>query len=354
MARLRELMTASAVGGAYVTAGPNMYYLCGFSAFERGWPTWLSALLVPLEGDPVLVISTMHFEGFQGAQSWIADVRTYTDGEDPAGLLRGALDDTGLTAARLAVQDDVWYGDLQLLGAVAPACEIVSGAQMYQRLRIVKDADEIKHLRHVGEIMDAGYSVAQKAIRAGRVESEIGLEIARALVDAGSDRLVVNGHFERLTDRRIERGDVIDLDLAETRSHHYEGDSGRVFFVGGLSDEHRRMYELVVDAFDRARGVVAPGVPAQEVHRAAARVIERAGYTQSWKIGHGVGLTIHEPPFVQEGELVTLEPGMVFVIDPGMAVVDPYYTTIRIEDMLVVTDDGYEMLTGFDRDLLIV
>jgi Xaa-Pro aminopeptidase len=351
---LRELLEAGGFDGAYITAGPNMYYLCGFSAFERGWPIWLSVLLVPRKGEPVLLLSAMHEEGFRGAVSWVNDVRTYVDGEDPAALLRSALHDTGLASGRLALQDDVWLGDVRLLEAVAPAANIEPGGAVFARLRIVKDAEEIEHLRRVSAIMDAGYAAAHEAIRGGRIEHEVGEEIARALVAAGSERLVVNGHFAKMTARRIEAGDVIDVDLAETSYRYYEGDTGRIYFVGDVSGEHRAMYELVLEAYDATLRAIAPGVPAECVHLAGARVIERDGHVQSWKIGHGVGLTIHEPPFVQQGDSTKLEPGMVFVIDPGMAIVEPYYTTIRVEDMVLVTDNGFEVLSRFTRELLVV
>lgn len=354
IARLRELLVEAGADAAYVTAGPNMYYLSGFSAFERGWPIWLSALIVPRDGDPILLLSAMHEEGFRGAVSWIDDVRTYKDGEDPSDLLRGALEDTGLAAGRLAVEEDTWLGDVKFIERVAPAIEILPAGKVYDRLRIIKDADEIEHLRRVSEIMDAAYEGARGAIRAGRVEREVAEEIARALVTAGSERLVVNGHFAKMTDRLIERGDIIDLDLAEASYRHYEGDTGRIYFVDGPSDEHRRMYELVLEAYDATLAAIGPGIAAEAVHHAGANVIERAGHVQSWKIGHGVGLTIHEPPYVQPGEQILLEPGMVFVIDPGMAIVEPYYTTVRVEDMVLVTEDGCEVLSRFTRELLVV
>lgn len=352
--RLRELLAGAGLDGAYVKAGAAMYYLCGFSAYERGWPIWLSALLVPRAGDPVLVLSAMHEEGMRGAATHVGDVRTYVDGENPSRLLRQSLEDTGLAAGRLAVEDDMWLGDARLLAAVAPAAEPVAGGAVYDRLRIVKDADEIAHLREVSTIMDRGYEVARSAIRAGRPEQEAGFEIAQAVVAAGSERLVVGGRFERMRTRTIAAGDIIDVDLAGTTFRHYEGDSGRVYFVDPVADEHGRMHEVVLEAYDATIRAIVPGVPAADVHRAGAAVVERAGYWQSWKIGHGVGLTIHEPPYLQPGDGTLLEAGMVFVVDPGMTILEPYYSTVRIEDMLVVTDDGCEVLTRTGRELFVV
>jgi len=354
-ARARKLMEEKGFDALYVNAGANMYYLSGFTPTEGGWPVWLSALLLPLESEPVFVMTEMYHDIFVHNQAYVQDVRTYLDGQDPSGLLADLFREKGLSRGRIGVEDRMGFGDVSLLTSSVPGVKLVSGQEIFDRLRMVKDAQEIEILRRVCQIMDVGYETAMKVIKEGRTEAEAGMDVIRALVDAGSETLRVAGHFSTLSNRRIERGDAIDVDLAGVSYQQYYGDSARTIFVGPPTDEERARYDVVLEAYQRAMEMVKPGVEAQAVHRETVKVIRQAGYDMTWKVGHGIGLTPlgHEAPLLQEGATFALEPGMVHVIDPGVFLPGKHRDSpLHIESVVLVTRDGFELLTKFSHELL--
>lgn len=351
--RARALADAQGLAGLYVTAGPNFRWLTGESAHAGGWPLWLSAVLVPVEGEPALVVSEMHARIFDLDRCPIRDVRTYVDGEDPSDALTAAFAATGLDGATVGVEDSMWFGDADLLANVAPSVRPQRASAVFDRLRAVKDAEEIEHLRLAAAAHDAGYARAVEVLRPGVTVAEAGSEIVRAMVLAGSESLEIVGSFHHLTERRFEAGEIVDVDLFPGSHGGYRADTARNVFLGEPSEEARRLYEATLHAYDASIAAVRPGVTAESIHAACAAAMREHGYDQVWKVGHGVGLgESHEPPLLQLGNVDEIEEGMVFTIDPGAFLARD--TPIHVEDTVVVTADGCEALNTFTRDLLVV
>lgn len=354
--RAQALLPAYRLDGLYLVAGPNMRYFTGFSAYEGGWPVWLSALLLPATGEPILIISDMHFAIYQAqGGSGVKDVRTYMDGQNPAGLLGDVLRELGLVSGRLGVQDNMWFGDSQLIRTAAPGIEITSAEALLGRLRMVKDTQEIEAVRRANAFCVAGFTQAREAIRAGRPEYEAGLEIAQAMLAAGSETMGVSGHFRDWSRRHFQPGDVVDVDIAG-KYRGYSSDTARMVFIGRPNPEVERMYQITIEAFEATLEIIKPGVPAEEVHRVCADYMIRHGYAQLWKVGHGVGLgPVHEAPLVEEGNQTLLEPGMIFTVDPGCFIQGGYKDLpIHIEDDILVTATGAESLTVYTREMVVV
>jgi Xaa-Pro dipeptidase len=348
--RLRRLVREAGLGGAYVTAGANFRWLTGEQAHPGGWPLWLSAVLVPVDGEPAMVISKMHADIFDLARG---PVFTYVDGEDPAAALRAAIAATGLGHEQVAVEDTLWFGDVDLLATTSPGLVPRRATSVFNRLRAVKDAGEIEHLRRASAAHDAGYRAAREILRPGMTVADAGGQIVRAILEAGSEELAIVGSFHQLSNRRFEAGEIVDVDLWPGSHGGYRADSARNVFLGAPTPEAERIYEATLRAYDAAIAAVRPGVAAESVHVACADVMREAGYDQVWKVGHGVGLAeIHEFPLLQRGYSDPLETGMVFTIDPGAFIAQN--TPIHIEDTVVVTETGVESLTTFPRDLLVV
>lgn len=350
-------MREMGLDGLYVNAGPNMKYLAGWSAYSGGWPIWLSALIVPVEGEPTFIISKMHADILRCSNSWLkdGDIRTYLDGEEPIGDLQAVLREKGLIGGRLGVEDTMWYGDYDLLTHADPTIKVERAGPLFDRLRRVKDAAEIEALRKANEITVQGYRRSAEVIREGVRESEAAIEIAKAMLEAGSETMAVGGTFRNLLPRRFEKGDVVDVDMG-ARWDGYQTDTARNVFVGRPSKEIERAYQVTLEAFNRTVEMVKPGIEAQELDRFAVGFMKKHGYDQVWKIGHGVGLApSHEAPLLEAGETLVLEPGMVFVIDPGCFVSGFFRDTpIHIEDCVVVTETGCENLTDYTREMVIV
>jgi len=357
MDRARDMMQEADLDALYVDAGANQYYLTGFSAYEGGWPVWLSAFVLPLEGEPGFVLSEMHRDIMAHAETAIPvdAVTTYRDGDDPEPLLSGILEDRGLENGRIGIPADAWFGDGELLRSVAPDAEVVSAQELFDRLRMVKDDREIEHLRRANEIAAEAHAAAAEAIEVGRPEYEAAMEITDAMLAAGSDNMGLGGVFRDLRQREFEEGDVVDVDMGP-QYEHYATDCARNVFVGEPSAEDRRAYEVCSECLYATMDMVEPGVTAHEVHTFAEEYMIDEGYDQPWKIGHGVGLMGgHEAPQVQQGDETVLEPGMVFVIDPGIFVEGRGQDTpIHIEDPVLVTEDGCENLLDYTHDVVTV
>jgi Xaa-Pro aminopeptidase len=353
-AAARGLADHEGLAGLYVAAGPNFRWLTGEVPHPGGWPLWLSGVVVPVDGEPSMVISKMHAEIFDIDASPISRVFTYVDGEDPAPALRSAFRAAGLEGGgALGVEDSLWFGDVDVLSSTFPDLRLRRASGVFERLRTVKDAEEIEQLRLAAAAHDAGYERAREAIHAGTTVAEAGAEIVRAMLEAGSEDLAIVGTFKNLSDRRFEPGDIVDVDLWPGSHGGYHADSARNVFVGEPRPEAARLYEVTRRAYDAAVAATRPGVPAEAVHRACAEAMAEGGFEQVWKVGHGVGLAeIHEPPLLQPGNTDELEAGMVFTIDPGAFIARD--TPIHIEDTVVVTQSGCESLNRFPHEPIIV
>jgi Xaa-Pro aminopeptidase len=352
-ARLRRLTRTAGLSGAYVTAGANFRWLTGERAHPGGWPLWLSAVIVPVDGAPSMVISRMHAEIFDLERCPVGNVFTYVDGDDPAPALRAAVSAAGLACEQIAVEDTLWFGDVDLLATSAPGVRPTRATRVFNRLRAVKDASEIEHLRLAAAAHDAGYATAREILRPGVTVADAGARIVRTMLDAGSEELAIVGSFHHLSNRPFTAGEIVDVDLWPGSHGGYRADSARNVFLGDPTPSAERMYATTVRAYDAAMAAVRPGVPAESIHLACAEVMREAGYEQVWKVGHGVGLAeIHEFPLLQIGYREPIEVGMVFTIDPGAFIAQN--TPIHIEDTVVVTEHGAESLNGFTRELVVV
>ena len=197
---------------------------------------------------------------------------------------------------------------------------------------------------------------------AGRTESEVGADLADLLrkhghsqVDftvVGSGPNGANPHHE-LGERIIEDGDMVVLDFGGLKDG-YGSDTTRTVHVGDPTDEEREVFEIVRRAQQAGFDAVRPGVACQAIDRAARKVIADAGYGEHFihRVGHGIGLTSHEPPYMVDGETQLIEPGMCFSIEPGVYL--PGRFGVRIEDIIVATEDSGRRLNNTSREMHIV
>jgi Xaa-Pro aminopeptidase len=352
-ARARRLAADDGLDGLYVTAGPNFVWLTGEHAHPGGWPLWLSAVFVPVDGPSAIVVSKMHAEIFDFEAMPIEHRFTYVDGEPPHDALRAAAGAAGLTHARLGADPALWLGDVELLRAALPHLGLAPAPVLFARLRAVKDHEEIAFLRAACAAHDAGYAAAREILRPGMTVAEAGFEIVRAMVAAGSEELSIVGSFSQLTTRPLAAGEVVDVDLWPGSYRGYHADSARNFFLGEPSADAVRLYTATERAYDAAVAAVRPGVTAESVHAGCTEVMREAGFEQVWKVGHGVGLAeSHEGPLLQTGNTDPIEENMVFTIDPGafLARARP----VHIEDTVLVTSSGCESLNAFPREIQVL
>lgn len=350
--KLQAAASQGGLGAVYVTAGPNFRWLTDFTAHPGGWPIWLSAVLVPVEQPPALIVSRMHADIFDLSTWDSSRVFTYIDGEDPSSALRAAFSSLRASKEPIGVEDSLWFGDAELLRTNFPYLPLRRGQPMLDDLRSVKDGREIQQLRLAAAAHDAGYGAAATSIRAGATVVEAAGAILSAMSEAGSEDTQMAGSFTRIKARQFQPGEIVDVDLWPGSCGGYHADSARNVFIGDPGPEIHRVYDVIRQAYAAAASTVHPGVPAQRVHAAAVEVISEAGLSQVWKIGHGVGLADqHEAPLLQPGNDLPLKAGMVVTIDPGVFVARN--TPVHIEDTVLVTEEGYEILNRFPHDMIV-
>jgi Xaa-Pro aminopeptidase len=335
----------------------NLFYLSGFS--ETPGERHL-LLFVPARGDPVFLVPELYAEQIR-EESWVADVRTWADDEDPRKHLRSVASDLELSAGRLLVDDTMWARFTQDLHEALPEATFGLASEVVAPLRLRKDDAELDALRRAGRVADQ----VVEDLRAlgdevlGTTEADLAADIERRLVDAGGNgtsfEVIVgsgpNGAKPHHShgDRVVEAGDPVVLDFG-TRVDGYPSDQTRTLVFGGEpSETFVEVHDVVREAQEAAVAAVEPGVTAGDVDAAARDVVEAAGYGERFihRTGHGVGLDVHEEPYIVAGSDVELEAGMVFSVEPGVYV--PGEFGVRIEDLVVVTDDGCERLNETDR-----
>jgi Xaa-Pro aminopeptidase len=353
----RERLRDAGADAVVLFPSRNLRYLTGFD--EEPGERHLF-LFVPARGEAVFFVPDLYAEQVR-EETPIADVRRWADGEDPAEQLSGVVADLGLADGRLLVDDTMWARFTQDLRATCPEATFGLASEALAALRVRKDEAEVDALARAGSLADrvAGELRDLGADAVGRTEDDLAREIERRLADAGGEGLSFepivgsgpNGAMPHHAhgDREIEPGDPVVLDFGAFVDG-YAGDQTRtVVFAGEPPAEFREVHRAVREAQEAGVAAVEPGVEAQAVDRAVREVIEEAGYGDRFvhRTGHGVGLEVHEEPYVVAGNDRELEAGMVFSVEPGVYL--PGEFGVRIEDLVVVTEDGCERLNDSAR-----
>ncbi|MFB6080857.1 MAG: aminopeptidase P family protein [Haloferacaceae archaeon] len=351
--RLRECGAAALV----CAPGPNVRYLSGYA----GEPSERHCLLVvPAEGAPTFVVPELVAADVRDA-TWIDDVRAWRDDEDPTALVERVVAERDLDGERILLDDRMWARFVLDVQAAAPDAAFGLASEVLGPLRRRKDDAELHALRAAARAADAVVDRLRDRGSAvvGLTETELARRIERWLADEGGE----GSPFEPVVaagengarphhahgDREIRGGDPVVLDFG-TLVDGYPSDQTRTLvFAGDPPEGFVAVHETVREAQAAGVAAVEPGATAGEVDRATRAVIEAAGYGDEFvhRTGHGVGLEIHEEPFVAAGSDVRLEPGMVFSVEPGIYLDGRF--GVRIEDLVVVTADGAERLNATDR-----
>lgn len=294
----------------------------------------------------------------QRGMPWIKDLRHWPYDTDQVVANLGALfADQGLRAGRVGYDDVTAPAVLFALARAHPDLDLVDANHTMGLARLIKDPEEIAVIRGAAQVAEIGMAAARAAIAEGVRESSIAAEMARAMLAAGADALVTHPQVttdalrRMATDKRLRHGDTVLIDI-NICYNGYIGDFARTFAVGTPSAEQKRVFAVQRDCLDTAISLVKPGVDPQVIQDAVESIIRRAGLTDHWHgyiTGHGVGVGIGpiEQPLIGStmGPVTALQPGMVIAFEPG--IFNPAIGPIRNEEMVLVTQDGHELLTRF-------
>ena len=358
LARAARATDAADLDALVITPGPDLQYLVGATAssHER-----LTALVVPADGStPTVVVPRLELASLGPAA--VAElglpVRDWTDGDDPYRLVAAAVGGSG----SIAVADAMPALHVLPLADTLGAMPILATGVL-RELRMVKDPAEIEALRRAGDAIDRVHARMAEFLQVGRTEREVAGLIARAIVAEGheaADFVIVgsgpNGadpHHE-VSDRVVAAGDIVVIDIGGAVTPGYYSDSTRTYAIGEPDADIAATIAVLERAQQAARDAARPGVTAAAVDAAARDVLVAAGLGDAFvhRTGHGIGLSVHEEPYIVAGNDTPLAPGMAFSIEPG--VYFPGRWGARIEDIVVVTADGAEALNRRPRGLTVL
>ncbi|MBN1661435.1 MAG: aminopeptidase P family protein [Anaerolineae bacterium] len=362
--RLEALQALQQKHGVACTAlvpGANLRYFTGLAGHLSERPT---VAFIPAAGPPALVIPVLEAPSALPFLPEDAMLYTYRDEDGHEQAFAQAAADLQLDGQAVAVE----FLTMRLLESTriqqsAPGARLLATEPWLPGLRMTKDAAEIAAMRRAVEIAEAALQrlLDEGAIRPGRTELEIAADLQVAMLRASGQGeafppLVVAGPNSASphagpSGRPLAEGDLVIVDWG-TVYDGYRSDITRTFVLGTPTPEMVRIHDAVLAANQSGRLAARPGLPAQEVDRAARRAITLAGYGDYFihRTGHGLGLETHEPPYLVEGNLDMLGVGMTFTVEPGIYL--PGVGGVRIEDDVVVTGTGSETLTSLPRELV--
>ena len=351
--RLRDALGKAGVDGALISPGPDLRYLAGYEATpsER-----LTLLVVRPDADPVLLVPMLEA---RRVSAFDIEVRPWGETADPVGLVSELVADP----KRLAVADHMWSVFLIRFSSLWPEADWLPASELTAPLRVLKDGDEVAALRQAAHGVDRVMGrIPTEVSFAGRTEREVARQLAEMTLEEGHETaeftIVASGpngaspHHEP-GDRVIEQGDFVVCDFGG-RLHGYYSDCTRTFSVGQPSPLQSEIHRIVRSANEEGRDLAGPGVTGEQLDRAVRQVVADAGHAANFihRTGHGIGLEVHEHPYIVEGNDQPLEPGMAFSVEPGIYMEGMF--GVRIEDIVVCTDNGVETLNQASRDLVVV
>jgi Xaa-Pro aminopeptidase len=337
--------------------GSDMAYLAGYFGHASERPAFL---LIPKRGEPAIVIAAFESRSLPDYDGTVK-ILTYTETQDGFDLVRQARSSFSGQMRRVAVSDQIWGRFLLRLQSLMEDAEFAHASGYLRELRMRKDDSELGLLRSAAERTDRALETVLQSPIQGQSEIQVAQRLARAMQENGlSDTFTIvcsgpNGasphHISG--DRVIADGDVVVMDFGGV-FQGYHSDLTRTYCVGHATPEAREVYEIVKRAQQTGVDAVRPGAKGQDVDRATRSVIADAGYGDAFihRTGHGIGLDVHEDPFMVEGETQKLDPGMTVTIEPGIYLEGRF--GVRIEDTVAVTPTGSERLNHVPRDQRIV
>ncbi|KUI14828.1 dipeptidase [Mycolicibacterium acapulense] len=359
--RLRAAASTAAdagLAGLVITPGYDLRYLVGSRAqtFER-----LTALVLPADGEATIVVPRLELAALK--ESAVPElgltVRDWVDGDDPYALVGEAL---GGAPVKSAVTDSMPALHLLPLAEALGAVPVLA-TDVLRRLRMIKDPAEIDALRNAGAAIDRVHARVPDFLVPGRTEADVAADIAEAIVAEGHSEVAfiivgsgphgADPHHE-CSDRELRAGDIVVVDIGGPYEPGYNSDSTRTYSIGEPDADIARRYAVLQRAQCAAVDAVRPGVTAEQVDAAARDVLAAEGLADAFvhRTGHGIGLSVHEEPYIVAGNTLTLEEGMAFSVEPGIYF--PGEWGARIEDIVIVTADGAEPVNNRPHELVVV
>ncbi|WP_027953376.1 M24 family metallopeptidase [Halobacillus kuroshimensis] len=362
--RLDELaayLKETGIDAAFINSPENFFYLTGFltDPHER-----LLGLVVFPEADPMAVLPGMEKAQLQET-GWSHEIIGYADHENPWQMIKDSMNQAGITNVhQVGIEKEVLsYGRSESFFALFDDAEVLDIEGKLNEMRVVKDEQEIAVLKEAAELADFGVKVGTEALNEGVTEMEVLAAIEYELKKKGVAQMSFStmvlfgeksGHpHGNPGDRRLKEGDLVLFDLGVVWKG-YTSDITRTFAFRSVNEKQKAIYETVLEALNASLTISRPGTRIGDLDEAARQVITEAGYGDKFphRIGHGLGINVHEFPSMSHLNDGVLKEGMTYTLEPG--IYDPEIGGVRIEDDVLVTPEGYVTLTETPKELTII
>ena len=355
----------------------NIFYLSafwGYLGMQFGRPT---LLVIPDEGDCSIITPSLEAE-MAHKMTWIEDIKEWSDGV--GGEWRVCLDIIFKNEKnmKIGIEKNKTHPVItEFIKKAYPDVLVVDISNILSDMRMVKTPEEIETMHQAGQVSVAMCEGGKEAIAEGVPEYEVALAVIAAgtrkaaefLTDVGSERLFspmihnlqvlqsggpdISMVHRRPTVRRMNRGESVYMCFCEMNNFKgFKLGFDRQYWVGQVSKEEARLYEIAISAQAAALNMIHPGVIAEDVHMAAARIYQDAGFGLCYRTGRSVGFSLIEKPELKIGDKTLLRAGMTFAVDGAVSI--PEKAAARVGDSIVVTENGYDYLTPFPKDLQVL
>jgi Xaa-Pro aminopeptidase len=350
ISRVQMVLESEGLTAAVFAPTDQMRYLTGWAEYghER-----LIALFVPVSGDPVFVVPSMHVEQAKHNPAGIQEIYGWDDAAGWQQTVADLLNGWDVNGHGVAIDDELYSAHLLGIQHIAPTSQYVTAGGLMARLREIKTAEELSLMERSAKVTDAVYEECLASLAEGVTERDVRDAIVAAYKKHGTRpafAIVCFGENGALPhhntgETKLKRGDVIVIDIG-CLLEDYASDITRTIAFGRPEREAFKVYETVYKAHRAAFEAGKPGVTCEDVDKAARDVITDAGYGEFFihRTGHGIGLSTHEPPYIVAGNRQELREGMCFSDEPGIYL--PGRFGVRLENIVTVTREGLRSLNA--------
>ncbi len=360
--KLNASLRTSDLEAVILNPGPTLTYLTGmhFHLMERP-----IVLVFAQDQVPAIVLPELEL---QKVASLPYELQVFAYPENPSEwdkAFRKAAQALGLDGKRIGVEPrQLRLLEFSYVKSSAPEADYPDASDVLSSLRLKKDKAEVDAMRRAVKIAQQALEATLPLIKIGMTEKELSSELVIQLFKHGSDpempfSPIVSGGLNSAnphaspTDRKLQVGDLLVIDWGAANDG-YISDLTRTFAVGEVDEEYKKIHKIVQDANAAGRAAAKPGIPCADVDKAARDVIEKSGYGKYFthRTGHGIGMEGHEEPYMRGDNMQILEPGMAFTVEPGIYL--PGRNGVRIEDNVVITETGADVLSDMPREIRVV
>jgi Xaa-Pro dipeptidase len=376
--RAKELMRKRGIDAWVLFNEHNIRYFSGFEKVNyTNDDNWRRSVIIPSEGKPVSIVPQILYENFK-ITTWIEQIQPYGGPKhldyppDHHTILLKTVRELGLEKGKIGIElsstmlPDLSFREFERIKKDLPQTEIVDASEVLWEQRMIKTEYELTLRRDLCDKAIRAFKKAVHELKEGMTEKDFHSEIMKAYIDEGLHSITYGSHsllsgpgrgdawIMSFTDTKLKKGDMIFFDGGPI-DRHYFTDFQRNILIGPPSKKVKDYYKKVVAGQEAALATVRPGVEASEIYRVSEEIMKKEGVKGLIKfVGHGIGLQNHEPPYLEPGSHYILGEGMVLCVEVGAYEKDIIDCVLWPEDMVIVTDNGCEVLTeSLSRDLII-